>query len=53
MLDKSYVEGLNVHEQKNSIIDIYDPRYWNNLDNNMEDLLVEKRFKREMNLVFP
>ena len=54
MLDESNVEGLNVHEQKKgSFIDIYDPRHWNNLDNNMEDLLVEKRFKKEMNLVFP
>ncbi|KAF8099964.1 hypothetical protein N665_0234s0012 [Sinapis alba] len=48
VLDK----GLNVHEQKSSFIRIYEPRYWNNLDNKMKDLLVEKWFKREMNLVF-
>ena len=53
MLDESNVESMNVHEPKSSFIDIYGPRYWNNLDNKMKDLLVEKGFKREMNLVCP
>ena len=53
VLDESNVESMNVHEPKSSFIDIYDPRYWNNFDNKMKDLLVEKGFKREMNLVCP
>ena len=40
-------------EQDDSLLFIYDPRTWNNLDNRKRDILVEKGTMRELGLEFP
>ena len=39
-------------EQDDSLLFIYDPRTWNNLDNRKRDILVEKGTMRELGLEF-
>jgi hypothetical protein len=46
-------ENLNGDEQDGSGLSIYDPRTWDNIDNNKRDILIEKGPVRELNLVFP
>ncbi|XP_044335455.1 uncharacterized protein [Triticum aestivum] len=41
--------NLNV----DSLLSLYDPRTWDNLDNSKRDILIEKGPVREMDLVFP
>ena len=53
VINASNVESPNFCEEPSSYLDVYDPRSWENLDNKMRDVLIEKRPKREMNLVFP
>ncbi|XP_042387840.1 zinc finger MYM-type protein 5-like [Zingiber officinale] len=46
-------ENIDIDEQFISSLDIYDPRNWDNLDNNARDILVEKGPIREMNIIYP
>jgi hypothetical protein len=46
-------ENSNDDEQDASGLSIFDPRTWDNLDNNKRDILIEKGPIRESNLVFP
>lgn len=43
-------ENPNGNEQNDSLISIFDPRTWDNLDNNERDILIEKVPARELNL---
>ncbi|XP_062203782.1 uncharacterized protein LOC133905981 [Phragmites australis] len=49
----SDTENSNTDEQKDSLLAIYDPRIWDNLDNRGRDILIEKGPVRELNLQFP
>ncbi|XP_062182263.1 uncharacterized protein LOC133886585 [Phragmites australis] len=49
----SDTENSNADEQKDSLLAIYDPRTWDNLDNRGRDILIEKGPVRELNLQFP
>src|SRR6266540_4601691 len=40
-------------EQDDSLLSIYDPKTWDNLDNRKRDILIEKGPVRELNLEFP
>ena len=40
-------------EQYDSILSMYDPRTWDNLDNFKRDILIEKGAVRELGLEFP
>ena len=44
-------ENLYIDEQ--SMLTIFDPRTWENLNNIKRDILIEKRPMREMDLQFP
>jgi hypothetical protein len=46
-------ENSNDDEQDASGLSIFDPRIWDNLDNNKRDILIEKGPIRGLNLVFP
>jgi len=43
----------DIDEQEDSVLAIFDPRTWGNLDNSKRDILIEKGPVREMNLQFP
>ncbi|XP_020266285.1 uncharacterized protein LOC109841754 [Asparagus officinalis] len=52
------VENVSIDNENNDNkyvpnIDIYDPRTWENIDNDSRDILVEKGLERETNLNFP
>jgi hypothetical protein len=47
------VEDSMMREQDASGLSIFDPRTWDNLDNNKRDILIEKGPIRGLNLVFP
>ncbi|XP_020263417.1 uncharacterized protein LOC109839403 [Asparagus officinalis] len=52
------VENVSIDNENNDSkyvpnIDIYDPRTWENIDNDSRDILVEKGLERETNLNFP
>lgn len=40
-------------EQSDSLLSIYDPSTWDNLDNCKRDILIEKGPVRELDLEFP
>ncbi|XP_045089652.2 uncharacterized protein [Aegilops tauschii subsp. strangulata] len=46
-------DASNIDEQVDSLLSLYDPRTWDNLDNSKRDILIEKGPVREMDLVFP
>ncbi|XP_073362861.1 uncharacterized protein [Aegilops tauschii subsp. strangulata] len=46
-------DAPNIDEQVDSLLSLYDPRTWDNLDNSKQDILIEKGPVREMDLVFP
>ncbi|KAJ1268186.1 hypothetical protein BS78_07G117900 [Paspalum vaginatum] len=46
-------ENLDVDEQEENLLSIFDPRTWDNLDNRKRDMLIEKGPVRELNLEFP
>ncbi|XBH64849.1 hypothetical protein VPH35_118538 [Triticum aestivum] len=46
-------DAPNIDEQVDSLLSLYDPRTWDNLDNSKRDILIEKGPVREMDLVFP
>jgi hypothetical protein len=46
-------ENSNDDEQDGSGLSIFDPRTWDNLDNNKRGVLIERGPVRELNLVFP
>lgn len=43
----------NGDEQDDSLLSIYDPRTWDNLDNRKRDILIEKGPVRELGPEFP
>lgn len=46
-------ETANIDVQEDSVLTIFDPRIWGNLDNSKKDILIEKGPVREMDLQFP
>uniref|UniRef100_A0A453RDG6 TTF-type domain-containing protein n=1 Tax=Aegilops tauschii subsp. strangulata TaxID=200361 RepID=A0A453RDG6_AEGTS len=46
-------DARNGDEQDDSLLSIYDPRTWDNLDNRKRDILIEKGPVRELGLEFP
>jgi len=46
-------ENINIDEQEDSLLTIFDPRTWGSLDNRRMDILIEKGPVREMDLQFP
>ncbi|XP_073355545.1 uncharacterized protein [Aegilops tauschii subsp. strangulata] len=46
-------DAPNIDEQVDSLLSLYDPRTWDNLDNSKRGILIEKGPVREMDLVFP
>ncbi len=53
MQPSSQTESADVDVQEPSILTLYDPRTWENLDNKGRDILIEKGPMREFNLQFP
>ena len=49
-VDSMGEENHNDGEQDDSLLSIYDPRTWNNLDNRKRDILIEKGPMRELGL---
>ena len=49
----SQTKSAYVDVQEPSILTLYDPRTWENLDNKGRDILIEKGPVREFNLQFP
>ena len=47
------IETTNIDEQDDSLLSIFDPRTWGNLNNRKRDILIEKGPVREMDLEFP
>ena len=43
----------NDDEQDYSLLSLFDPRTWDNLDNSKRDILIEKGPVRELDLEFP
>ena len=52
MQHSSHTENQNVRQDV-SLLSIYDPRTWDNLDNRKRDILIEKGPVRELGLEFP
>ena len=46
-------DARNGDSQDESLLSIYDPRTWDNIDNHKRDILIEKGPVRELGLEFP
>jgi hypothetical protein len=46
-------DAENVYVDEQSMLSIFDPRRWENLDNIKRDIIIEKGHVREMDLQFP
>lgn len=46
-------ENVNIDDQEDSLMTIFDHRTWKNLDNSKRNILIEKGLVREMDLHFP
>jgi hypothetical protein len=53
IFNSNAIENTSLDEEHVCRLDIYDPGYWDNLDNKARDILVEKGRIREDNIVFP
>ena len=51
--DEIDMETRNLNDNFSVSIDMYDPGRWENIDNNLRDLLVEKGQSRESDINFP